>query len=86
MSLYNQVFGPLNADYCLIFYVLMVFTFVSLVMITLGAVMYLFNGGKLNMKVGGLLCMNSLVTLVAYFAYRTLYSICLSSLSAPRSM
>ncbi len=86
MSLYNQVFGPLNADYCLIFYVLMVFTFVSLVMIVLGALMYLMKGGKIDMKLGGLLCMNSLVTLIGYLAYRTLYSMCSASLSAPGPM
>ena len=86
MSLYNQVFGPLNADYCLIFYVLMVFTFFSLVMVVLAGVMYVLRGGKLDKRMCGLGIMNVLVTLVGYLAYRTLYSMCAASLSSPGPM
>ena len=81
MSVYNNLFGPLNSDYCMIFYVLMLITFFYLVISVLMILGYLLASKKKEGKVVGLLTTNALIMLIAYFTHRTLYSMCVASLS-----
>lgn len=81
MSVYNNLFGPLNSDYCMIFYVLMLITFFYLIISVLMILGYLLASKKKEGKVVGLLTTNALIMLIAYFTHRTLYSMCISSLS-----
>ena len=81
MSVYNSLFGPLNSDYCMIFYVLMLITFFYLVISVLFILGYLLASKKKEGKVVGLLTTNALIMLIAYFTHRTLYSMCIASLS-----
>tara|TARA_A100001035_G_C27502476_1_gene372641 strand:- start:165 stop:410 length:246 start_codon:yes stop_codon:yes gene_type:complete len=80
MSVYNNLFGPLDSDYCVIFFVLMVISFIYLALTVLLAIGYMFSSKKKDGKVFGFLFTNAIILAIAYFAYRTLYSMCLSSL------
>ena len=73
MGLKEQLFGPLNVDYCLFFYVLMVIAFVIVVLNVLGLVLARQNKG---MFLGGLI-----QGLIIYFMHRILYSKCVKSLN-----
>jgi len=80
MSMYNQLFGPLDSDYCMIFFVLMVIAFIYLVLSVLGMIGYMFSSKKRDSKIFGLFLTNALMMVFVYFTHRTLYSMCLSSL------
>lgn len=80
MSMYNQLFGPLDSDYCMIFFVLMVIAFIYLVLSVLGMITYMFSSKKRDTKLFGLFLTNTILMAFVYFTHRTLYSMCLSSL------
>jgi len=73
----KKLFGPLDGQWCLYFYVLAVISFVFLVMSVGNLVMCLFS--KKKMKMTSVLATVQL--LIAYFINRLLYSMCSSSLS-----
>lgn len=73
----KKLFGPLDGQWCLYFYVLAVISFVFLVMSVGNLVMCLFS--KKKMKMTSVLATVQL--LIAYFINRLLYSMCASSLS-----
>tara|TARA_B100001063_G_scaffold232911_2_gene248544 strand:+ start:1427 stop:1660 length:234 start_codon:yes stop_codon:yes gene_type:complete len=76
MSLEKMLFGPVNSDYCLLFYVLMVLVFIGIVLNALAMVYELLNKQKLNKAL-----VSSLVHgIILYFTHRILYSMCISSL------
>ena len=73
----KKLFGPLDGQWCLYFYVLAVISFVFLVMSVGNLVMCLFS--KKKMKMTSVLATVQL--LISYFINRLLYSMCASSLS-----
>lgn len=73
----KKLFGPLDGQWCLYFYVLAVITFVFLVMSVGNLVMCLFSKKKMNMTS----VLATVQLLIAYFINRLLYSMCASSLS-----
>jgi ABC-type bacteriocin/lantibiotic exporter with double-glycine peptidase domain len=80
MSIYDTVFGPLDSDFCNIFYILMIVTFIYLILNILGMIAYMFNNKKKDSKINGLFFTNIVGTAIAYFTHRTLYSMCISTL------
>jgi len=81
MSIYNDIFGPLDSDYCNIFFFFMVFAFIYFLISIIGLFVVLLNKkkeGKSNLI--GLIMTNSIMMLLVYFTHRTLYSMCISSL------
>ena len=80
MSLYDNVFGPLDSDFCNIFFLFMIITFIYLIITILAMFGYLFSAKKKDKKVVGILFSNAVFMFVAYFTHRTLYSMCISSL------
>lgn len=79
-SLYDNLFGPLDSDFCFIFFVLMLISFFYLVLTILAMVGYVFAAKKKDKKIVGALTSNALMLAIAYFTHRTLYSMCISSL------
>ena len=73
----KKLFGPLDGQWCLYFYVLAVISFVFLVMSVGNLVMCLFSKKKMNM----VSILATVQLLIAYFVNRLLYSMCASSLS-----
>ena len=73
----KKLFGPLDGQWCLYFYVLAVISFVFLVMSVGNLVMCLFSKKKMNMTS----VFATVQLLIAYFINRLLYSMCASSLS-----
>tara|TARA_B100000073_G_scaffold347158_1_gene360580 strand:- start:316 stop:573 length:258 start_codon:yes stop_codon:yes gene_type:complete len=73
----KKLFGPLDGQWCLYFYVLAVISFVFLVMSVGNLVMCLFSKKKMNMTS----VLATIQLLIAYFINRLLYSMCASSLS-----
>ena len=73
----KKLFGPLDGQWCLYFYVLAVISFVFLVMSVGNLVMCLFSKKKMNMTS----VLATVQLLIAYFINRLLYSMCASSLS-----
>ena len=73
----KKLFGPLDGQWCLYFYVLAVISFVFLVMSAGNLVMCLFSKKKMNM----VSIFATVQLLIAYFVNRLLYSMCASSLS-----
>lgn len=80
MSLYNNLFGPLDSDYCVIFFVLMIISFIYLVLSLLLAIGYIFSNKRKDGKLVSIFFTNAFIMGIAYFTHRTLYSMCLSSL------
>jgi hypothetical protein len=76
MSLEKMLFGPVNSDYCLLFYVLMILVFIGIVLNALAMVYELLNKQKLNKA----LVLSLVHGLILYFTHRILYSMCISSL------
>ena len=80
MSLYDNLFGPLDSDFCNIFYIFMIITFIYLVLSILAMIAYVFSNKKKDKKIVGLIFTNAIFMAIAYFTHRTLYSMCISSL------
>lgn len=76
MSLESLLFGPLNSNFCMLFYVLMVVVFLGIVSI-LGTMFFLLiNGKKIDVTYVSLL----LNFVIVYFTHRILYSMCRNTL------
>lgn len=76
MSLVSLLFGPLNSNFCMLFYVLMVVVFLGIVSI-LGTMFFLLvNGKKIDVTYVSLL----LNFVIVYFTHRILYSMCRNTL------
>ncbi len=80
MSLYDNVFGPLDSDFCNIFFVFMIITFIYLVLSIFGMIAYMFSKKRKDGKIVGLFFTNAVFMAIAYFTHRTLYSMCISTL------
>lgn len=80
MSLYDNIFGPLDSDFCNIFFIFMIITFIYLVLSIIGMIGYMFSNKKKDSKIVGLFFTNAVFMAVAYFTHRTLYSMCISTL------
>ena len=75
IPLLDYLFGPLDSEYCLYFYVLSVLAFLTFFMIIVGSVIMLLTG-KLDSKVAVPLIFSALMYFVSYFQSRLLYSMC----------
>jgi len=73
----HDLFGPLPLNYCRYFYVLSIFSFISLVGCVLGCGYNMLNNKKINVNLI-LVLTNSFF---GYFVNRLLYSMCVSSLN-----
>jgi dolichyl-phosphate-mannose--protein O-mannosyl transferase len=81
MSIYNDLFGPLDSDYCNIFFFFMVLAFVYFLISMVGLfIVILSKNQKKDGKTIGLILTNAIMMLIVYFTHRTLYSMCISSL------
>jgi hypothetical protein len=80
-NFHDMFFGPLGKEWCLYYYILLVFAFIGLVMTIFSAVVSLVNAKKLTMS--GFL-KNSIVPVITstilYFLARMIYSICINAL------
>jgi hypothetical protein len=73
-----SLFGPLNRDYCVWFYILSIFGFIAFVMFTIQALLIGISkrkGMDYYMSVFGI----SIIYLIAYFQNRLLYTMCIGS-------
>jgi len=79
---FNDIFfGPLNKDYCVIFYVFTIISFIGICLAIVGGIGFAVNKPKLiTMQVGmsGLLILLNLM--VVYFIYRLFHTMCIKSL------
>jgi len=81
MSVYNDLFGPLDSDYCNIFFFFMIFALVYFLISIIGLfIILLSKNQKKDGKLIGLFLTNSIMMLIVYFTHRTLYSMCITSL------
>jgi hypothetical protein len=69
----NSLFGPLNVDYCLFFYVMMILSFVIIVINILGLLFLRQNKG--------IFLMGMFQGFIIYLMHRILYSMCIKSLN-----
>ena len=76
MNFYDMLFGTLSADFCNLFFVLML---VALFFIGINILGLIFAASK-NKKLFPLFVSNLITGLFMYFHSRILYSMCLSSL------
>ena len=77
MDLYNTLFGPLNSDFCNLFFILMILAIVFIIT-NVVALLYSFSN---NRKLIPLFISNLIMSLFIYFLHRVLYSMCLVSLN-----
>lgn len=79
-SLEKMFFGPLDSSYCMIFYVIMVVLFISLVIVSLRS-LYTIIFSKKKLGFAGLLTVMGMIAYAAllYFHQRLLYSMCVKS-------
>lgn len=76
MNFYDMLFGSLSADFCNLFFVLML---VGLFFVVINIVGLIFAASK-NKKLFPLFFSNLITGLFMYFHSRILYSMCLASL------
>ena len=81
MSDLNSLFGPLDKNACLYFFIITCFFFIVLVLTLIGELLYIVKHYKtLNMKMftsGILIWVN---IFLAYFVNRLMYTMCMKSL------
>jgi hypothetical protein len=78
-SLENYIFGPLDKQYCLLFYVFAVLAFFSFAVALVGAVVGLLNGSyKLSVTELFFVAYSLLMSFLLYLQNRLLYSMCVS--------
>jgi hypothetical protein len=76
-SLDNYLFGPLDIEYCVYFYILSIVNFVFYALIILSLIYTLIFGyKKMDSKLIGTMLFGSLAYLVLYFQNRLLHSMC----------
>jgi hypothetical protein len=71
----DYLFGPLDSEYCLYFYILSVFAFISILIIIIGAIIMILQG-KISIKTMIPIIFAALMYFVFYFQSRLLYSMC----------
>ena len=79
-SLNDRFFSPLGKEWCMYYYVILVFVFIFFILSIISAVIGLFNIKKLGFNEVYLLCVPVIMNLVLYLQSRIIYSICVSSL------
>lgn len=78
MSLMDDLFSPLGRKYCVGFYWLSVFSFISLLFSLFASLMLILKGGRRKMFKA---LVSPLVPLLMYLGYRLLYGMCENSTS-----
>jgi hypothetical protein len=79
-SLENYIFGPLDKQYCLLFYVFAVLGFFSFSVALIGAVVGLVNGSrKFSITEMFFVAYSLLMSFLIYLQNRLLYSMCIST-------
>lgn len=76
-SLNDSLFGPLDTEYCMYFYILSVFGFVGLLLASLSFITFLF-GGNQDAKTLMAIFMGAVIYLSCYLQNRLLYSMCMN--------
>jgi ATP-dependent Zn protease len=78
----NALFGPLNKNYCVLFYFFSIFFFIVFVMSLIAFVMMVFRGGSGPLRNAMLfhLCVATINAGLAYFIERLLHTMCVSSI------
>lgn len=71
----DTLFGPLGKDYCIWFYFLSVFSFLSIIFAIVPAVFWGIKQGK-GIEYYGTLVLGSFNLFISYFVNRLLYSMC----------
>ena len=80
MTLENYIFGPLDKEYCMLFYVFAILAFFSFVVALSGAVVGLLNGTKkFSITEGFFILYSLLMSFLIYLQNRLLYSMCINS-------
>jgi len=79
-SLENYIFGPLDKQYCLLFYVFAVMGFFSFAVALIGAVVGIVNGSKkLSVTEMFFIAYSLFVSFLIYLQNRLLYSMCVNT-------
>jgi len=81
MSLHDMFFGPLNKNFCVIFYIFTVFSFIFICLAVVGGIAVLVKKPKLldlKNSVASVLALFNL--LLVYFIYRLIHTMCIKSL------
>lgn len=76
----DRFFSPLGKEWCMYYYVILVFVFIFFILSIISAVIGLFNIKKLGFNEVYLLLVPVIMNLVLYLQSRIIYSICVSSL------
>ena len=79
-DLTDRFFSPLGKEWCIYYFVILVFIFIVLVLSIVSAVIGLFSLKKFNFTEIYLLCIPVVMNLILYLQSRIIYSICVSSL------
>lgn len=79
-SLENYIFGPLDKQYCLLFYVFAVLGFFSFAVALVGAVVGIVNGTKkFSITEMFFIAYSLLMSFLIYLQNRLLYSMCINT-------
>ena len=79
-SLENYIFGPLDKQYCLLFYVFAILAFFSFVVALVGAIFGLVNSGKkFSITEMFFVVYSLLMSFLIYLQNRLLYSMCINT-------
>jgi len=76
----NTFFSPLGKEWCLYYFVILVFVFLFLVASVLTAIFALFNIKKFSFAQIYLLLIPVITNVILYYQSRIIYSMCLNSL------
>lgn len=81
MGFNNTFFGPLNKDFCVIFYVFTIISFIGICLTILGGIAFAIKKPKLvTMQVVGTSIVLLFNLLLVYFVYRLFHTMCIKSL------
>lgn len=79
VDIMDYLYGPLSKDWCLYFYILSIFYFISFLFTIIGFIRYI-TSKNVDYNIAITSFMFSISVLVAYFVMRLLHGMCINSL------
>jgi hypothetical protein len=76
----NTLFGPLGKEWCLYYFFVLVFVFITYLFVILGCFINVFNLKKITFSSVFMALLPILTYAILYFQSRLIYSICVGSL------
>ena len=76
----NTFFGPLGKEWCLYYFFVLVFVFITYLFVILGSFINVFNLKKITFSSVFMALLPILTYAILYFQSRLIYSICVGSL------